>query len=564
MVAGRGEIARRALAAGRKRGFRVAAISTPADAGSLPRQEADQVLEVGSFLDAEAVVAAASRWGADLLHPGYGFLSENAGFAAAVEAAGIAFVGPSPEAMRRLGDKQEARALAGAAGVPVLPEVRPGDGNVPLAVKAAAGGGGRGIRVVRRPEDLAASIEAASREAESAFGDPTVFLERWIDRPRHVEVQVFGDGEGGGVHFGERECSAQRRRQKLVEWAPAAIDEEMRQRLCEAALRLVEAARYRGAGTVEFLLEGDAFWFLEVNTRLQVEHPVTEEVHGVDLVDLQLELAENGWPDRLAGEFPARGAAIEARVLAEGAGFVPSAKQVRRFRAPEGVRCDSGVGEGSPVPPEFDSLLAKVIGTGDSFEEARKRLVAGLKTMVVHGPETNLGFLGAVLEHPDFRAGRVHTGWVEERLAELAGEEPPFPGDVAALRDRAAGRRADPGVSIFRRPGEETDAVVTELPGGVAVTVDGRTTTLREETARATAPGEAGSPEVKAPLSGKVLRLFRNARAVREGEVVAVIESMKMRWEVRAPATGVPGEPEVEEGAVVEAGAVLMRIDPET
>ena len=315
-IANRGEIARRVLRSGRDRGLRVAVISTAADRGAPVRAEADRVLEVEDFLDRDAVVAAASGWRADLLHPGYGFLSENPEFAAAVERAGIAFCGPTAASMRRLGDKQAARRLAISAGVPVIPGAdadalgaeadpaaaleRSGIG-LPCAVKASAGGGGIGIRVVRDATELPEALAAASAQARAAFGDGTVYLERWLDRARHVEVQVFGDGAGGGIHLGERECSAQRRRQKLLEWTPAlGVSPRLRRRLGEAALRLVAASRYRGAGTVEFLIEPDGrFHFLEVNTRLQVEHPVTEAVYDVDLVAAQFDLALGVWPETL-------------------------------------------------------------------------------------------------------------------------------------------------------------------------------------------------------------------------------------------------------------------------
>ncbi len=597
------------LRAGRRRGCRVAVISTPADLGALVREEADDVLEVPDFLDGEAVVRAAAGWGADLLHPGYGFLSENASFAAAVEAAGIAFVGPTPEAMRRLGGKEEARALAVASGAPVLPAIRSEEIagaeverrglEYPVAVKAASGGGGIGIRVVREPAELGDALEEAARQAAAAFGDPTVFLEQWVDRPRHVEIQVFGDGHGRGVHFGERECSIQRRRQKLVEWAPAAISPELRERMGAAALRLVEAVSYRGAGTVEFLVAGESFWFLEVNTRLQVEHPVTEAVQEVDLVDMQLELAENGWPAALPPPASAdafrgrahRGAAIEVRVVAEDprSGFAPSAAPVRRFLVPEGVRCDSGIGDGSPVPPGFDSLLAKIIASGPSFEKAREHLGAALSEVVLHGPKTNLGFLGAVLAHPDFRSGEVHTGWVEEHLADLVA-----PGDIRlpsilgeeragdALEIAASGRRADPaagaflsrgkarvrpgntpGEAVFEDPAEEpAPAVVTGVASGFAVTVSGETLAIEKRRA-SVRPGEAGIREVVAPLAGKVLRMpGASGTPVQDGEVVAVIESMKMEWEVRAPASGNLEAPGVREGDIVAAGAVLTRITP--
>ena len=548
LIANRGEIARRILRSARGRGYPVAVVSTAADRGAPVRAEADQVFEVSDFLDGPAVIAAAERFRADLLHPGYGFLSESPSFAAAVEAAGIGFVGPTAGAMRRLGDKESARQTAIAAGVPVLPSLSSeglaatGDGvreakraglDFPCAVKAAAGGGGIGIRVVRRPEDLAGALASASAEAQAAFGDGRVFLERWLDRPRHVEIQIFGDGRGGGVHLGERECSVQRRRQKLVEWSPGfGISEDLRARMGEAALRLVTRSRYRGAGTVEFLLDPDgAFFFLEVNTRLQVEHPVTEEVYGVDLVDAQLSLAAGVWPDSLPppvsrpGTFrplTPRGAAMEVRVLAESPrhGFAPSPGRLRRYREPQGedIRVDSGVVEGAAVPPGFDSLLAKVIARAETPAAAAARLVAALEDTVIHGVETNISLLISVLRHPEFLAGNAHTGWVEERVEELVASRLPGPLETllrhervaealsaAALRPQRAATadifrslgsdrdfpRLDPGSrpgevllsgGVVRDAGvpEPLPATATPLPGGreAAVTVAGETLVL--------------------------------------------------------------------------------------
>lgn len=646
VIANRGEIARRVLRAARKRGLSAAVVSTPADLGAPVRREADAVLEIPDFLDAGAVVAAAADWKADLLHPGYGFLSENADFAAAVEAAGIAFVGPAPEAMRRLGGKEEARRLAVASGAPVLPAVssariaaasdpaaeveRSGVG-FPCAVKAAFGGGGLGIRVVREPAALGPALEAAARQAEAAFGDATVYAEKWIERPRHVEIQVFGDGEGGGVHLGERECSIQRRRQKLLEWTPAfGMSGALRRRMGEAALRLVAAAKYRGAGTVEFLLDaaGD-FYFLEVNTRLQVEHPVTEEAYGVDLVDAQLGLALGAWPREwpppaAPDEFrplARRAAAVEARLLAESpaAGFAPSPGQVRRWRLPagDGVRVDSGVVEGAPVPAGFDSLLAKVIASGPSVAAAARRLADTLRETAVHGVETNASFLAAVLAHPDFLAGRTHTHWVEERLPDLAA--PRMPARLRewlererlaeALTSAASGRRSGGGATVFRaiaegsglpgmRPGEvpgevvvtappdageaagappeEIRLVATALDGGrgVAVTALGETVVIGAGPAEtsgadegrpgAATPGDRAG-KVRAPLAGQLLRVRRDpGAAVRRGEVLAVVESMKMHWEVRAERDGTLGEPTASPGDPVAAGTLLLTIADET
>ncbi len=594
------------------------------------RDEADRVFEVPGFLDGDAVVAAATRWNAGLLHPGYGFLSESASFAAAVEAAGIAFVGPTAASMRCLGDKEAARRTAVSAGVPVLPSLRvdelaaesdPAAGveragvGFPCAVKAAAGGGGIGIRVVRHPEALAEALSAAASEARAAFGDGRVYVERWLDRPRHVEIQVLGDGRGAGIHLGERECSVQRRRQKLLEWAPGfGISPALRTRMGEAALRLVIASRYRGAGTVEFLLgEDGTFHFLEVNTRLQVEHPITEEIYGVDLVDAQLEIAGGSWPEALPAPVSRAesfepltpcGAAFEARIVAESPrqGFAPSPGRLRRYREPEGegVRVDSGVVEGSPVPPGFDSLLAKVIASGDSHAAAAARLASALEDTLIHGVETNASLMISVLRHPDLLGERVHAGWLEGRIGEVAASR--LPPEVMALLERegvadavaaaAARRRTTGGAEIFLslgqaeqfprvEPGPRTGEVVlsgppvrdagagealtvtaTPLTGGreLAVTVAGETLALPLSAEGERAARGQDSGEVQAPLAGQVIRILDPGSSVEEGDVVAVIESMKMHWEIRAPVGGTLADIGAKAGDAVAAGALLLRI----
>ena len=639
VVANRGEIARRVVRAAQRRGFLAAVVSTEADLGAPVRREADAVLEVPDFLDGPAVVAAAGGWGAALLHPGYGFLSEDADFAAAVNAAGLRFVGPSPEAMRRLGGKEEARRLAEEVGVPVLPAVtserlaaasdpaalveESGVG-FPCAVKAAFGGGGIGIRVARGAADLPAALAGAAEQAGAAFGDATVYAERWIGRPRHVEIQVFGDGRGRGIHLGERECSIQRRRQKLVEWTPAfGMTPARRREMGEAALRLAAAAEYGGAGTVEFLVDEDGrFFFLEVNTRLQVEHPVTEAAYGVDLVDAQFDAALGHWPrslppPALPAEFEPRepaAAAVEARLLAESPaeGFAPSPGRIRRYHVPEGpgLRVDSGVEAGAPVPAGFDSLLAKVVAEGPDLPAAAGRLAAALRETVVHGIAVNASFLAAILEHPDFLAGRAHTGWVEDLAPELAASR--WPSGVSALlrRDRvgealgqaASGRRPGAGAAVFgrlseggdfpntrpgRTPGEAVVSpppasagedgigalrvVATPLGGsrGTAVTVLGETVVVgaRADSAadvEADAADSAAGGEVRAPVAGRLLRIRADAGAVVErGEVVAVVESMKMHWEVRAAQEGRLGDALAADGDPVAAGTLLQTIhDP--
>ena len=632
LIANRGEIARRVLRTARARGFRVAVVSTSADREAPVRREAEAVFEVPGFLDGEAVIGAAARWKAHFLHPGYGFLSESPVFAEAVEAAGIVFVGPTAAAMRRLGDKEAARRTAVTAGVPVLPSLgseavaaapdpaaaveRAGVG-FPCAVKAAAGGGGIGIRVVREPAALREALSVAASEARGAFGDGRVYVERWLDRPRHLEIQVLGDGRGGGIHLGERECSVQRRRQKLLEWAPGfGISEALRARMGEAALRLVVASRYRGAGTVEFLLEENgAFHFLEVNARLQVEHPVTEEAYGVDLVDAQLAIAGGDWPEALplpvsrAETFEPRlppRAAFEARIVAESPqqGFAPSPGRLRRYREPtgSGVRVDSGVVEGSPVPPGFDSLVAKVIASGETLAAARSRLAEALEECVIHGVDTNISLLASVLRHPDLLAGRVHSGWLEERIAELVGSRLK-PGVEALLRREgvadavaaaALRRRSSAGADVFRSlgdagafprveagrragdvllsgspvreagAGEALRVTATPLARGreLAVTASGETLELPLSGTGGEAVRGEESGEVRAPLAGQVIRILDAGRSVEAGEVVAVIESMKMHWEIRAPSGGTLAQVGAAPGQAVPAGAVLFRVSP--
>jgi acetyl/propionyl-CoA carboxylase alpha subunit len=630
LIANRGEIARRILRTARVRGYRVAVISTAEDRDAIVRREADEVLEVGSFLDGEAIVAAAKSFRAELLHPGYGFLSENALFAELTEAAGIVFVGPRPETMKLLGDKERAKELARKLGVPSLEalgsrelsglsaqgleKALQGKGlEPPYLVKAAGGGGGRGMRVVSKLSDLPRALERASEEALSGFADPTVFVERYLASPRHVEIQILGDGKGGGIFLGERECSMQRRHQKVIEEAPSpVVDSRLREAMGNAALALVRESRYRGAGTVEFLLDAEGrFYFLEVNTRLQVEHPVTEEVYGIDLVAAQFDVALGGWPSMSGSREPERWA-IEARVLAEDprSGFLPTPGPVLRYREPlgRGLRVDSGVAEGSRIHPGFDSLIAKVIASGESRGEAIDRLAAALATMVVHGPRTNLPFLQAALRHPDFLAGRISTDWVGSHLEELnrslippelerrlstagfrerlafvlRGEGPSSEGDPAARfleigNDYArVGSRYEESalrLDLDQSSGElrisgpdlpEMRAVGTVVsPKDMALTVLGETLVLEDPRARVHRrlhhiPAEG---EVRAPMAGKVLEVKVSTGAVvEEGAVLAVVESMKMQIEVKAPLGGRVEKVLVKEGEVLDGPELLAVI----
>jgi propionyl-CoA carboxylase alpha chain len=426
LVANRGEIARRIFRTARSMGLRCVAVYTGADADAPFVADADEAVRLaGGYLDGPEIVAAALTTGAGAVHPGYGFLAENAAFAAAVAGAGLAWVGPPPEVIGAMGDKLAAKRVAVDAGVPTLPssDDPAADAGVgyPLLVKAAAGGGGKGMRVVDRPDDLAEAVAAARREAAAAFGDDRVFLERYVARARHIEIQVLGDHHGGLVHLGERECSIQRRHQKIIEESPSsgAVDDPLRSAMGDAALRLARALGYRSAGTVEFLLDDATheFFFLEVNTRLQVEHPVTEEVTGLDLVREQLRIAIGeplGYEQRA---ITSRGHAIEARLYAEdpGAGFLPATGTLAAFAPasePE-VRWDSGVEAGSVVGLGFDPMLAKVVAHATTRGEAAARLARALERLHVGGVTTNREFLVAALRHPAFLAGDTTTDFID-------------------------------------------------------------------------------------------------------------------------------------------------------
>ena len=437
LVANRGEIACRVLAALRERQVQSVAVFSEADAHACHVRAADEAVCLGpapaveSYLRIDGIVEAALSVGAEAVHPGYGFLAENAEFARAVEDAGLVFLGPRPETIDLLGDKRRARAMAKAAGVPVVPgwEGDPTDRAAarkaaeeigwPVLVKAALGGGGKGMTRVDCAEDLDGALEAAARVAASSFGDASVFLERLIERPRHVEVQILGDGEGNVVHLYERECSLQRRHQKVIEESPSpAISEEQRADLTGAATSIAREVRYRSAGTCEFLLdESGEFYFLEVNARIQVEHPVTELVTGRDLVGSQITIADGRGLPYTQDEIRPRGAAVEARLYAEDpdAGFLPQAGDLLRVEFPSGpwVRVDAGVATGDAISTHYDPMIAKIVACGSTRELAWRRLARALDQTVVHGPVTNLGFLRELCARPDVLAGDFHTGSIE-------------------------------------------------------------------------------------------------------------------------------------------------------
>jgi acetyl/propionyl-CoA carboxylase alpha subunit len=472
LIANRGEIACRIAATLHEMGVRSVAVHSAADRGALHTRVADEAVEIGpaepraSYLNVEALIRAARETGAEAIHPGYGFLAENAAFADAVEAAGLTFVGPTGDQIRAMGDKRAARTLAERAGVPIVPGAEGADVEAlvaaarkigwPVMVKAALGGGGKGMRAVADEPALREAVEGAMRLAAAAFGDPAVYLERRLERARHVEVQVLGDGKGEAIHLFERECSLQRRHQKVIEESPSpAVDAALRERMVSAAVALARAVRYRGAGTIELLLADDgAFYFLEMNTRLQVEHPVTELVTGVDLVRAQLVVAAEGSLPMAQDAVRLDGHAIEARVYAEdpARGFLPQAGQALRVDWPRGAftRVDAGIESGDHVPVHYDPILAKVIARGSTRAEALARLTGALDAARVHGVVTNLPFLRALVRDANVRDGRFDTEWIERAF--LAGFEalaqapaPAIAVAAAALADALGGGGAARG-----------------------------------------------------------------------------------------------------------------------
>jgi acetyl-CoA/propionyl-CoA carboxylase biotin carboxyl carrier protein len=621
LVANRGEIACRVIRTLRRLGIRSVAVYSDADAGAPHVRAADTAVRIGpaaaaqSYLSIPAVIAAARATGAQAIHPGYGFLSENTAFAAACEEAGIAFVGPPASAVEAMGDKIRAKQTVAKAGVPVVPgsdETGLDDAALTLAVeqvgypvllKPSAGGGGKGMHEVHRAEDLAASIATARREARNSFGDATLLVERLVTTPRHIEIQVLADQHGNVIHLGERECSLQRRHQKIVEEAPSPLlTPAQREAMGAAAVEAARAVGYTGAGTVEFIVGADSgvggrdleFFFMEMNTRLQVEHPVTEEIYGVDLVEMQLRVAageRQPWPvlERV-------GHAVEARIYAEdpSAGFLPTGGLIHALRLPEGVRVDSGVAEGSTVGSEYDPMLAKVIAWAPNREQALRGLDAALRDTVLLGVDTNIGFLRALLADPDVRAGRLDTGLIGRRIDALASADVPAdvvpaaavhalaeleptgrvvdPFDVPggwrvgapawttwrmavsgrdAVEVRVRGRAADAVVEVLAGEGVEAQAAVRasgQLNGDrLVVTLDGITRTY------------------VVAKDGDTLWLGRDglAWAVRErGPVDAVAaEAAGAGGPVRSPMPGTVTVVEVTEGQTVAAGDRLVVVE---
>jgi 3-methylcrotonyl-CoA carboxylase alpha subunit len=649
LIANRGEIAVRIARTARLMGLRTIAVYSDADAGAMHVRACDEAVRLGpaaardSYLRGDLILAAAKAHGAQAIHPGYGFLSENPEFAEACAAAGIGFVGPSADAIRAMGLKDRAKAIARAAGAPVLPGYWEADQSpkvlaqaaqaigFPLLIKAVAGGGGRGIRRVDDAAALVPALESARREAAAAFGDDRVMLEKLVENPRHIEVQVFGDQHGGLVHLFERDCTIQRRRQKLIEEAPAPlVDAEARASLTDAALKIARAVSYANAGTVEFVAEGggplrpDGFWFLEMNTRLQVEHPVTEAITGLDLVEWQLRVAAGEPLPLHQDEIACRGWAMEARLVAEDAdaGFLPSSGPIIALAAPEGVRVDAGYGAGDSVPDAYDSLLAKLIAHGRDREGARQSLIAALERTAVFGPQTNAGFLARVCRAERFVSGRSDTGLLETEAAGLerpdaaaaqrlglaaaaaavalgeggadpwsardgwrmnaeprltvvfenAGAAVPVTVSPGPLRLRTSANGTTglfervafaPDGALWRieRPGEP-DALALVGPDGVRLADRGDVFFYAFHRPDAGAEGAQAEDEARAPLPGRVIALaVAPGAVVARGDVLAVVEAMKMEHTVRASRAGVIADVLAAEGVQVKAGDVLVRLE---
>ncbi|MGK8706094.1 acetyl/propionyl/methylcrotonyl-CoA carboxylase subunit alpha [Metapseudomonas otitidis] len=640
LIANRGEIACRVMRTAKALGIRTVAVHSEIDRNARHVREADMAINLGgakpaeSYLRVDALIAAAQASGAQAIHPGYGFLSENAGFARAIEAAGLVFLGPPASAIDAMGSKSAAKALMEEAGVPLVPGYHGEDQALetfraaaerigyPVLLKAAAGGGGKGMKVVEREADLAEALSSAQREAQAAFGDARMLVEKYVLKPRHVEIQVFADRHGNCLYLNERDCSIQRRHQKVVEEAPApGLSAEQRRAMGEAAVRAAQAIGYVGAGTVEFLLDarGD-FFFMEMNTRLQVEHPVTEAITGLDLVAWQIRVARGEALPITQAQVPLMGHAIEVRLYAEDpeGGFLPASGHLDLYREPapgEGRRVDSGVAEGDDVSPFYDPMLAKLIAWGENREEARQRLLAMLEDTAVGGFRTNLAFLRRVLGHPAFAAAELDTGFIERHQAQLLPAPTALPEQVWQLAaeafrqgDAARIRQDDPhspwsGNSGWRAGlpsetdlhlacGEERQVV--RLRGRVdspirlegerlALELDGVRRTLlairRGETlylewngtlhtiTRVDPIAEAEASHthqggLTAPMNGSIVRVLVEAgQAVEAGTALVVLEAMKMEHSIRAPHAGTVKALYCSEGELVAEGTALVELE---
>jgi acetyl-CoA/propionyl-CoA carboxylase biotin carboxyl carrier protein len=575
LIANRGEIAVRIIRACRELGIESVAVYSDADARAVHTTRADRAVRIGpppaaqSYLSSDAILAAARETGAEAIHPGYGFLAESHTFADACSAAGITFIGPPAAVIARLGSKIAARQLAAEAGIPVVPGAIPSSQDesqiadtarrvgFPLIVKPSEGGGGIGMKTVREEAALAGAIAQARREATAAFGDGTLYLERLIERPRHVEVQVFADRHGHVVHLFERECSLQRRHQKVVEESPStALTPQLRSRMGAAAVALATAAGYQNAGTVEFLLEGagDAarFYFLEMNTRLQVEHPVTEQTTGIDLVRTQIVVAAGEALPWSQDQIAQRGHAIEVRLYAEdpSRGDLPQAGRLLRYQEPSipGVRVDSGVAEGSEIPVYYDPLLAKLIASGETREAARQRALTALRSFRILGIRTNVAFLIALLEHPRFISGDLDTGLIDaerDRLLAAIPDEPP-------AAPSSAGAPRDPWTTLqgWRADGTHSSIAHTARDPQAAASVEAGFSASHDEVA------------LSSPMPATVRSVHVTpGQVVARGDLLVMLEAMKMEMPIRAPRDGTVTFIRCKPAELVQAGVPLVEFE---
>jgi geranyl-CoA carboxylase alpha subunit len=641
LVANRGEIALRVMRSVRKLGLGVVAVYSDADRDALHVQQADQAVRIGealpaqSYLNIPAIIAAAKASGADAVHPGYGFLAENEAFATACKDAGLAFIGPSPQAIEAMGNKAGAKEIMKKAGVPIVPGYQGADQGdevmvaeakkigFPVMIKAVAGGGGRGMRLVTDAAAFPDALRSARSEAKAAFGDPTVILERAIQNPRHIEIQVFGDSHGNAIHLGERDCSVQRRHQKLIEEAPSpAVSPELRAKMGEVAVAAVKALRYEGAGTLEFLLDASGdFYFMEMNTRLQVEHPVTEAITGLDLVELQLRVARGEPLPVRQQDIKFAGHAIEVRLCSEDAAqdFMPQSGRMLRWQAPDGIRVEHALQSGSQIPPFYDSMIAKLISHGASREEARGRLIVGLEQLTAFGVTTNQAFLLSCLRHPGFAKGAATTAFIgahrDELLAprahaafdtalaglllyvtnprapswragrSLAASFPlPAKIDIAGdarelevMRERdgsymvASGgccerfevEQLDAGAIRFRHDGVTDSATFRRDGDRLYLQHRGLPLAIADLTLAApkAAAANGGDGKVRAAMNGRVVAvLVKPGERVTAGQPVLTLEAMKMEHVHKAGIDGVVAAIDIAEGEQVTTGSILAEI----
>jgi 3-methylcrotonyl-CoA carboxylase alpha subunit len=645
LIANRGEIACRVMRTAQRLGIRTVAVYSDADRNALHVRMADEAVHIGaspareSYLVGEGIVAAARETGAEAIHPGYGFLSENADFAEAVIGAGLIWVGPKRDSIRAMGLKDAAKKLMADAGVPVTPGYLGEDQSPetlrkeaakigwPVLIKAVAGGGGKGMRKVDRAKDFGGALDSCKREAASSFGDDRVILEKYIDRPRHIEVQVFGDSHGNAVHLFERDCSLQRRHQKVIEEAPVpGMDEATREAVCAAAVRAAKAVDYEGAGTVEFIadasdgLNADRIWFMEMNTRLQVEHPVTEAITGVDLVEWQLRVASGEKLPKSQKQLAIAGHAIEARLYAEdpAKGFLPSVGRLEHFALDEptpfvpsevegristsldtngngagedeGIRVDTGVAEGDAISPYYDPMIAKLVAHGGDRAEAIGKLAAMLDGTEVWPVRTNAGFLFNAVLHPEFAAGEIDTGFIERNLPELVPEPEPdeaiwrgaaavavaLDEEVSALADLAGFRmNAAPSASVtlgrggeFRSVAMDDEQPMAAVSGfrdaeRVVVFYEGQAYEFELNSRGRVGGHGVADGAIVAPMPGRVASVeVAVGENVAKGQRLLTLEAMKMEHGLVAPFDGTVAELAAEAGAQVGEGAVLAKIEP--